>query len=153
MPKFVVKVAGRPEMAFAVEEDDIFIGRVPTINDICIHDPSVSRQHAHVKRREEGYTIYDLKSLNGVLLNGTRVSRAVLKHGDSIRLGDVEVCVEMKVITPEEEMAAIEESETTLASQGTSGLDPKDEVTRKSKLSWDAEKTIPGRRAGKPKKP
>ncbi|MFH1017256.1 MAG: FHA domain-containing protein [Pseudomonadota bacterium] len=113
MPQFVVKMEGRKEMSFLLDEDDIFIGRVPAINDICIGDPSVSRQHAHVKRREEGFTIYDLKSLNGVFLNGEKVSRAVLKDGDLLRLGDVEVQVRFRGASEEEMIATIQRTEIT----------------------------------------
>jgi pSer/pThr/pTyr-binding forkhead associated (FHA) protein len=115
MPEFIVRMAGRKEMSIVLDEDDVFIGRAPRINDICIGDPSVSRQHAHVKRREEGYAVYDLKSLNGVFLNGEKISRAVLKDGDVIRLGDVEVRVRIREVSAEESLASIEESEITSA--------------------------------------
>jgi pSer/pThr/pTyr-binding forkhead associated (FHA) protein len=118
MPEFIVRMAGRKEMSIVLDEDDVFIGRAPRINDICIGDPSISRQHAHVKRREEGYTIYDLKSLNGVVLNGEKISRAVLKDGDVIRLGDVEVRVRIREVSAEESLASIEESEITSAEAG-----------------------------------
>jgi pSer/pThr/pTyr-binding forkhead associated (FHA) protein len=95
MPKFVVRIAAQSTASFSVDEDDIFLGRVPSINDICISDPSVSRQHAHIKKGDDGYTIYDLKSLNGVLLNGTKVEKGALRDGDVIRLGDVEITFEL----------------------------------------------------------
>ena len=113
MLKFIVRLPGGKETAFFSQENDVFIGRVSSINDICVNDRSVSRQHAHVKRREEGYTIYDLRSLNGVILNGTRVSRALLKDGDEIRLGEVTIEVRMTSPSQEEELQAIEQSERT----------------------------------------
>lgn len=111
----MIRLPGGGETSFLTEDEDIFLGRVQSINDICINDPSVSRQHAHIKKREEGYAIYDLKSLNGVILNGKRVSRALLRHGDEIRLGEVVIRVDMKDHTPEEVLRVIEESEKTHA--------------------------------------
>jgi pSer/pThr/pTyr-binding forkhead associated (FHA) protein len=115
VPKFIIRFPSGGETSFQAEENDIFIGRIPSINDICINDPSVSRQHAHIKRREEGYAIYDLKSLNGVLLNGRKVTKAVLRDGDEIRLGDVRVEVRIKERTEEEVLESIEQSESTQA--------------------------------------
>jgi pSer/pThr/pTyr-binding forkhead associated (FHA) protein len=140
MPQFVVHLAEGKETAFSVEEDDIFIGRVPTINDICINDPSVSRQHAHVKRREEGYTVYDLKSLNGVRVNGMAVSRALLRDGDRIRLGNITLSFRLRGPTADEELTAIEQSERTQASVEGFSLD---EITKKagpSRLSKSGKK-------------
>ena len=123
-----MKLAGNRQASFIVEGSDIFVGRVPAINDICIEDPSVSRQHAHIKKREEGYTIYDLKSLNGVILNGARVSRAVLKDGDEIRLGDATMTVQLRQESEEEELNAIEQSEATKSHVRI----VQDEVTKKT---------------------
>ncbi|MFH1262042.1 MAG: FHA domain-containing protein [Pseudomonadota bacterium] len=115
MPKFIIRLPNGGETAFSTENEDIFIGRIQSINDICIGDPSVSRQHAHVKKREEGYTIYDLKSLSGVILNGKRVAKAVLKHGDRLQLGDVTVEVRLEDYSSEEVLRSIEQSERTEA--------------------------------------
>lgn len=101
------------ETSFYTQEEDIFIGRIPSINDVCINHPSISRQHAHIKKREEGYTIYDLKSLNGIYLNDERVSRAVLKHGDAIKLGEVSIEIGLKEHTPQQSAEDIESFEPT----------------------------------------
>lgn len=123
----MIRLPGGGETSFLTEDEDIFVGRVQSINDICINDPSVSRQHAHIKKREEGYTIYDLKSFNGVILNGKRVSRALLRHGDEIRLGSVVIKIDMKDHTPEEILRVIEESEKTHAERRDPGCE---EITR-----------------------
>lgn len=115
MLKFIIRAGDKGETSFFIEDADIFIGRIQSINDICINDPSVSRQHAHVKRKDDNYTIYDLKSLNGVILNGKRVSRARLKHGDKIKLGNVIIEVQLRDYTADEAIEAIEESEITIA--------------------------------------
>lgn len=93
MPKLNIKLPNGIETSFFTQEDDIFIGRIPSINDVCVNHPSISRQHAHIKKREEGYTVYDLKSLNGVYLNDERVARGVLQEGDTLRLGEVLITI------------------------------------------------------------
>jgi len=126
MLRFIVKVGEQGETSFFAQDQDIFIGRVQSINDVCINDPSISRQHAHVKFKDGQYTIYDLKSMNGVILNGKRVSRAKLKHGDQIKLGIVIIEVQLRDYTADEAMESIEQSEVTIA-EVDSDLD--DEVT------------------------
>ena len=93
MPKFLIKLPNGLETSFFTQEDDIFIGRIPSINDVCVNHPSVSRQHAHIKRRDDGYTVYDLQSLNGLYVNDERVSKSLLNEGDVLRLGDVAIRV------------------------------------------------------------
>jgi pSer/pThr/pTyr-binding forkhead associated (FHA) protein len=52
-------------------------------------DPSVSRRHAIVLRRDGGTVILDDRSLNGVRVNGKRVMAQTLRDGDLIALGAV----------------------------------------------------------------
>ncbi|MCB0308354.1 MAG: FHA domain-containing protein [Bdellovibrionales bacterium] len=113
MPKLLIKLPNGMETSFHTQEDDIFIGRIPSINDVCVNHPSISRQHAHIKKRDEGYTIYDLKSLNGLYVNDKRVARAVLSHGDIIRLGDVSVEIGLNEKSSAQTAQEIEDFEPT----------------------------------------
>lgn len=54
---------------------------------IRVDDTEVSRQHAAILHDGETFCLNDLKSANGTFLNGKRVTRSPLNHGDSIRLG------------------------------------------------------------------
>ncbi len=65
------------------------IGREPEHNDIVIDDRTISRQHARIRYEKGAFVIYDLASANGVFVNGERVQRRVLMHGDRIKLGQV----------------------------------------------------------------
>jgi serine phosphatase RsbU (regulator of sigma subunit) len=59
-------------------------------NEISISDPSVSRQHAILEAVTGGYTIRDLGSRNGVLVNGRRIDGPTfIGAHDEIQLGDV----------------------------------------------------------------
>jgi len=59
--------------------------------DVRLNYPSVSRQHAALCRNEEGqWTLYDLDSKGGVLLNGEKVEgSAPVQLGDQVELGGV----------------------------------------------------------------
>src|SRR5438105_2081393 len=63
------------------------LGRDPDC-DIVLTPTDVSRRHARILRRSDGYYLEDLGSTAGTLLNDVSVSGAVcLKDGDLIRIG------------------------------------------------------------------
>jgi len=67
--------------------ESISIGR-SSENRIILDHPQVSRHHALIERMGTRYRIRDLKSSNGVFVNGKRIEReAWLKEGDEIRIG------------------------------------------------------------------
>jgi hypothetical protein len=56
--------------------------------DIVLSDANVSRRHAEIRPRGDGWTIADLGSTNGVTVGGVRVERPqLLRAGDRIELG------------------------------------------------------------------
>jgi pSer/pThr/pTyr-binding forkhead associated (FHA) protein len=58
------------------------------LNDITLADPAVSTAHAAIRFEREGYTIVDLGSRNGTLVNDAKIEAPrVLAHGDVIRMG------------------------------------------------------------------
>jgi hypothetical protein len=61
---------------------------------IVLTDPNVSREHAEVRRQDDGYMLRDLGSTNGTRLNRRDVKQAVLQHGDRIELGTTELVFE-----------------------------------------------------------
>jgi pSer/pThr/pTyr-binding forkhead associated (FHA) protein len=57
--------------------------------DLKLADKQVSRKHARIEQREDGYWITDLGSSNGVFVNEKRISGAIrLTPGNQIRIGD-----------------------------------------------------------------
>jgi len=66
------------------------LGREPD-NHFVLADPGVSRHHARLVRSGDDWAIEDLGSSNGTRVNGRRVSRALLKDGDRVRLCGVEL--------------------------------------------------------------
>ncbi len=68
------------------------LGRHTTIgrareSDLCLKDSSVSRRHAVVTIEPNGAFIEDLRSVNGVTVNGQRIRHARVTDGDVIELG------------------------------------------------------------------
>ena len=64
----------------------VTIGRAPD-NDIQIVSPYISRLHAEVQRHPEGAVFRDLRSTSGSYIAGRRITEALLRVGDAVRLG------------------------------------------------------------------
>lgn len=64
----------------------LVIGRLNAC-DICLSDVNASRRHAVLEREGDGWTVADLDSTNGTLLNGVPVQRERLRDGDVIEIG------------------------------------------------------------------
>ena len=76
-----------------IEEELITIGREAT-NKLVIADPSVSRQHAWVEKREDGYYLVDKNSSNGSYVNGKKITQQKLSHNDKVQLGNAQLVFE-----------------------------------------------------------
>jgi two-component system, cell cycle response regulator len=59
-------------------------------NDITLQSDTVSRRHAQVERQGKEIVVTDLRSTNGIFVNDdlSRITRAPLKRGDLLRVGD-----------------------------------------------------------------
>jgi hypothetical protein len=74
--------------AIALVKDRLLLGRDAAC-DVVVDDASVSRRHAVVEKRPEGWLILDQKSANGTFVDGQRVIQAFLRAGQELRLGSV----------------------------------------------------------------
>ena len=73
---------------FPLGPGEMVVGRSAE-NAIAISDTSVSRKHCVIRKTDDGWSVSDLGSGNGTLVNGEPIEGdAVLSHGDSIALGD-----------------------------------------------------------------
>lgn len=65
--------------------------------DIVLEDANVSRRHAEVRPRGDGWMIHDLGSTNGVTVNGTRIEQAqLLRPGDRVEVGTTTLTFELE---------------------------------------------------------
>jgi hypothetical protein len=83
-------------MRHPLEAPGIVIGR-GTEADLRINDPGVSRRHAELRvgagDRGTTVTAVDLGSTNGMLVNGSKVDRADLGDGDTVKIGTTTMTV------------------------------------------------------------
>lgn len=87
MPRLAA-ISGKLKGAiFTITEDALVIGRETAAN-LCLADASVSRRHSKIEKKDEGFVITDLESLNGTFINDVPVRSRVLEHGDRVRIGD-----------------------------------------------------------------
>ena len=71
-------------------QDTFFLGRDAN-NHLVLSDRTVSRKHAVINQLEGQFVISDLKSLKGLLINGSKMGEAILEDGDEIALGAVRI--------------------------------------------------------------
>lgn len=58
-------------------------------NDIVVNHERISRLHAVITREGSQYRITDQNSLNGIQVNGQRVTSALVRPGDRVSLGGI----------------------------------------------------------------
>jgi len=85
MAKILLMHEGTVVREFVLDKERTTVGRKPH-NDIQLDDPTVSGEHAAFLLIQNVY-VEDLNSTNGVLLNGKKVSKRQLDHGDIVRIG------------------------------------------------------------------
>lgn len=90
MAKLVITLDGATINELSLDQPRFTLGRASS-NDIHLEDGTVSGKHAvfHVLGKE--VFVEDLESTNGTLVNGQRVHRRQLRHGDVLRIGQHEL--------------------------------------------------------------
>lgn len=78
--------AGGFSQTFSLNKPKMYIGRAEE-NDVTIPTQTVSGQHACITIENGSFYLTDLGSTNGSFVNGSRISRTILKSDDMIKLG------------------------------------------------------------------
>ena len=89
-PAIAVRLPNGKIVYFAVVKDSIIAGRTSEA-DLVLAYPFVSARHFELRRAENEYTITDLESTNGTLLNNMKLTAGIqttIHHDDIIRIGD-----------------------------------------------------------------
>lgn len=82
------KQGGRP---IVLDKPILLVGRHPECDLILETSPKISRKHCFLALAEDRCYVRDLESMNGVWVNGRRVTDTVLLEiGDDLMIGDVE---------------------------------------------------------------
>ena len=91
-PRALLAVGGR---RLLVAPSGATIGRSRDC-DIVLDDVGISRRHAEVRPAQDGWTVEDLGSTNGVLVNSRNThGPQPLRSGDLIELGSTEIIFEL----------------------------------------------------------
>jgi serine phosphatase RsbU (regulator of sigma subunit)/pSer/pThr/pTyr-binding forkhead associated (FHA) protein len=88
MPEIAIQTAGGTRERYPLAKARVTVGRSRE-SDIFLPDQWLSRHHAAIEERGDGYWVADLNSKNGTLLNGEPVREwRRLRPGDVITLGE-----------------------------------------------------------------
>ena len=83
----VVCVPGKQPIHYVLNADTVDVGRSAK-SRVRINEEWVSRTHFELKKNKKGnYVFHDISSLNGSRINGIRIAKSKLKHGDFILIG------------------------------------------------------------------
>jgi pSer/pThr/pTyr-binding forkhead associated (FHA) protein len=69
----------------------IVVGRDPACDISESNDPLLSRRHAAFNAGARDAMVRDLGSRNGILVNGAKTPEAMLKNGDVVQIGHLQV--------------------------------------------------------------
>ena len=87
MPHIRVKVGYQQGRIFPLQDKKTVIGRDPQSDIPLDIESPASRHHATIYHSDGQWRLQDEGSMNGTLLNGSRVDDSALKHGDKIVIG------------------------------------------------------------------
>src|SRR5476649_702794 len=119
MAKLVILNQGMTGRACELHTDRTTIGRVED-NTFQIADPSVSSHHCEVHLRGSEIFIRDLNSTNGTFINDVKITESVLKPGQPLRLGQIELKLEAEGAAPSAAPAKKQVDSTMIIPRGVS---------------------------------
>ena len=85
---------GSAKEKIAITRDPVVIGRLSN-SDVVLSDSNVSRRHAELRRDGDTWTLVDLGSTNGTLVNGKLAREHRLTNGDRLTFGTSEMRFEL----------------------------------------------------------
>ena len=121
MAKLVILNQGMTGRTHELKVDKTTIGRVED-NTFQIAEPSVSSHHCEVLLRGNEVVIKDLNSTNGTFIDDEKITESVLKPGQTLRLGQIELRLEDGAAAPASAPAAAPSKKPESATRGTRGV-------------------------------
>src|SRR5947209_2732857 len=100
MPRLVLLSEGLTGRTYELKTDKTTVGRV-TDNAFEIPEASVSSHHAELTLRGNDVLVKDLGSTNGTFINGEKIEEGILKLGQILRVGMIEMRLESGDSTPQ----------------------------------------------------
>ena len=117
---------------FELSRSEMIVGRVEE-NDLVLDHRSVSRNHAKLIYDGRQYSVVDLKSANGVLVNGEDYKQSNLRPGDVIELGHVQ----LRFVEPGGQFVLSEQEISKIRAQATDAESREQGVGTTEKFSRD----------------
>ena len=94
MAKLVVLSEGYTGKTYELKTDKTTIGRLDD-NSFHVPEGSISSHHCEITLRGKAVHVKDLDSTNGTFINGEKISEKELKPGQVLRLGSLEIRLEV----------------------------------------------------------
>jgi pSer/pThr/pTyr-binding forkhead associated (FHA) protein len=98
-PKLTVTRPDLPPIIYMLEQEYTHVGRASG-NEISLPYPSVSNRHCIFVVSGPDIVLRDLNSSNGTYVNGEAISEAILRPGDLIQMGTVQIKFEPGIKRP-----------------------------------------------------
>jgi hypothetical protein len=99
MARLVILTKGRAGRAIELGAERMTIGRAGD-NAFQISDPAVSTYHCEVTMSGKDLVVKDLGSTNGTFIGGEKITSGIVRPGQRLRLGDVELRFETRAKVP-----------------------------------------------------
>ena len=122
-PKLTVTRPDLPPAVYVLEHEYTHVGRAPG-NEIPLPYPSISNRHCIFIQSGPDIVLRDLNSSNGTYVNGEIISEVILRPGDLIQAGSVQIKFEPGVKRPKlttPEMIPLQQETGQLKTQASSG--------------------------------
>src|SRR5882762_4239873 len=116
MPRLVLLSEGLTGRTYELKTDKTTVGRVSD-NAFEIPEASVSSHHCELTLRGNDVLVKDLGSTNGTFINGEKIEEAVLKPGQILRVGMIEMRLESGDSAPAPAAAASSAASQSAASK------------------------------------
>ncbi len=117
MPKLISKSPEFEGKVFELSNDVVTVGRTDA-NEIEISHPSISSNHAELRKEGGDYKLVDLGSTNGSRVNDEKITEANLRKGDIVMIGNILFAYDSEV---EVEAAPLPDGETRVDLTSSSG--------------------------------
>jgi hypothetical protein len=146
--RLVVKRNGQVVNEFQFDRGPVYIGR-HAHSQVFLHDRAVSRQHAAIFTTQEGkWVVEDMDSANKTYLNDKAIHKANIKTGDSIRIADFIIEVNLDVEKRKEKSIHLADTLMPTTHKTTAALtDPSREIIiRRADAGRAADITLPAKR-------
>ena len=127
--RLIVTGGSRPRELVLV--DTLVVGRDPACEISESTDPLLSRRHAAFNAGARDAIVRDLGSRNGILVNGVKTPESVLKNGDVVQIGHLQVRYVDEVGPFRDVLAAADENAPATVVLDSNTVLPDNSVTKK----------------------